>query len=174
MTTSSRARDGAPRTVDTAVALRSRERRVRGDVALGVGEDLGGLGNRSVSMSTTGGRGVGLDVDRVRGRGDHVLVGVADRRQDVAGEVDLAALPGGAAEDAGDRGLQPAVSVGDHEAYTVEATVAKRVQERGLEHFVFGVADIETEHFTVAVDRDGGRHDAARPTMRCCLQALML
>ena len=91
--------------------------------------------------------------------GDHVLVSMVDRGQDVAGEVDLAALPGGAGEHAGDRRLQAGVGVGDHEAHTGQSSISEGAQERGPEHFVFEVADVEAEHFAVAVDGDGGGHD---------------
>ena len=75
------------------------------------------------------------------------------------GEVDLAALPGGAGEHPGDRGLQPGVGVGDHQPHAAEAPVSQRAQERGPEHLVFAVADIDAEHFTVAVDGDRGGDD---------------
>ena len=102
---------------------------------------------------------VGLGVDRAHGRGDHVLVSVVDRGEHVAGQVDLAALPRRAGEHAGDRRLQAGVRVGDHEAHTGQSSISEGAQERGPEHFVFGVADVDAEHLAVAVDGDRGGHD---------------
>ena len=52
-----------------------------------------------------------------------------------------------------DRGLQPGVSVGDDQAHPGEATILEAAQERGPEHFVLGVADIDAEHLAVTVAR---------------------
>ena len=159
--------------------MRSRERRVRGDVTFGCGEDLCGFREPFLEHCDhrmqlgAGGVCVGLGVNGAHGRRDHVFVGMVDGGQDVAGEVDLAALPGGAGEHSGDRRFQSAVRVGDHQAHTVEATVAQRAQERRPEHFVFGVTDVNAEHFTVAVHGDRSRNHDGASTMRWLLRALM-
>ena len=77
--------------------------------------------------------------------------------------MDLAALPAGAGEHSWDRGLQPGVSVGDHQAHTAEATQLQRAQEAPPEHFVLGVADVDAEHFSFTDGGDpGGDHHSHR------------
>jgi hypothetical protein len=64
-----------------------------------------------------------LGVDRSHGGGDHVLGGLGDLGQDVAGEVDLAALPRRALHDGADRFVETGVGIGDHELDAVVDTV---------------------------------------------------
>jgi len=104
-----RGRDLAP--------MRPRERCVRGHVTFGASEDLGSFGepvfehvHDCVELGA-GGLRVGLCVDRTDGRCDHVLVSVVHGRQDVAHEMNLAALPAGTCEHSGDRCFQPGMGV---------------------------------------------------------------
>ena len=69
-----------------------------------------------------GGVGVGLGEDRAEDGGDHVGVGLGDVGQQVAGEVDPAALVGAALEGALECGHQTAVLVGDDQAHPVSYT----------------------------------------------------
>ena len=71
--------------------------------------------------------------------------------EQVAHGVDAAALPGGALEAAGDRLGQSGVGVGDHQAHTAEAAVDEAGEELAPERFVLRVADVDTEHLTMAV-----------------------
>ena len=73
--------------------------------------------------------------------------------------MDLAALPARPGEHPGDRGLQPGVGVGDHQAHPAEAPVLEAAEERGPEHLVFAVTDVDAEHLAVAVDRHRGGDD---------------
>mgnify|MGYP000432239854 CR=1 FL=1 len=92
---------------------------------------------------------VGLGEDRSDGGGDHLFVALGDMGQQVAHQMHFASLPRGALEHAGDGGLQAGVGVGDHQLDAVEATVTEGTQKAGPEHLVFGVGDIETEHFVL-------------------------
>ena len=62
--------------------------------------------------------------------------------------------------------------VGDHQHHPVESPVAEPVQELGPEHFVFGVANIEVQHFAVTVGPDPGGHDDIPRDNRHCQQRL--
>jgi len=85
-----------------------------------------------------------------------------DRGEQVAGVVDAASLPGGAGHGLADRGAQPGVGVGDHEADTAQPPGAQRPQESGPERLVFAVADVHAEHFAFTGRGDrGGDHDGA-------------
>ena len=63
------------------------------------------------------GLGVGLGEDRAEQRSDHVLVGLGDQSEQVAGEVDAAALVRRPGEAPGQGLDQPGVLVGDHQAH---------------------------------------------------------
>lgn len=88
--------------------------------------------------------------------------------QDVAHEVDAAALPGGG-EDLGDGGLDALVGIGDDELDAAQAAPRQLAQEGGPEGLGFGGADIHAQHLAPAVgidadrDDDRDRHDAAGP-----------
>ncbi len=66
-----------------------------------------------------------------------------------------------------DRSAQPGVGVRDHELHAGEPAVAEAAEELGPEHFGLGVADVDTEDFSVSVstqpggDHDGFGHDVA-------------
>jgi hypothetical protein len=62
-------------------------------------------------------------------------------------------------EAAADRGDQPGVLVGDHEAHPGQSSLLQREQEPAPEHFVFAVADVEAQHLAVAVGGDAGGDD---------------
>ena len=80
------------------------------------------LGNRSPSWSRTwsqvdgDGVGVGLGEDGAEHGGDHVLMALGDQGEQVAGEVDAAALVAGSLEAAAQGGDEPGVLIGDHAA----------------------------------------------------------
>ena len=77
--------------------------------------------------------------------------------------MDPAALPGGAQEDLGDRGLGARVVVADHERDAVQAVRAERAQELTPEGLVLGVAEGQAQDLTVAAGADPGRdHDGPR------------
>lgn len=66
------------------------------------------------------------------------------------------------------------MGVGDHQAHAREATVAQSAKERGPEHLVLAVTDVEAEHLPVAVCGHGGGDDhRARDTIRWATRALM-
>ena len=75
-----------------------------------------------------------------------VLAGVAEA---VAQEVHGAALPG-AAEDLGDRRLQPGVRVGDRELDADQAALDQAAEEVGPERLGLGLADIDREDLAAA------------------------
>jgi hypothetical protein len=54
------------------------------------------------------------------------------------------------------------VSIGDDEPHPAQAAVFQRSQERGPEHLVFRVADVDTEHLAVTVGGHArGHHDSS-------------
>ena len=106
------------------------EVRERGQVGLGLEEHLGDGGKLAgehvgdevdvrADLSLAG-----LGEDRADRRGDHLVVAFADLGQDVAHEVDPAALPAAALEDGPDGVDQAAVGVADDELDAVQATLA--------------------------------------------------
>lgn len=84
--------------------------------------------------------------------------GDADRAQDVAHQMDLAALPRRAGEHPGDRGFQSGVRIRDDQAHPAESAILEASEERGPEDLVLAVTDIHAEHFTVTVAGHTGRH----------------
>jgi hypothetical protein len=86
--------------------------------------------------------------------------------QDVAHEVDAAALPGGG-EDLGDGGLDALVGIGDHQLDAAQAAPRQPAQEGGPEGLGFGGADIHAQHLASPIgidtdrDDDGDRDNAA-------------
>jgi hypothetical protein len=83
--------------------------------------------------------------------------------EDVAQEVDPAALPGGAEQHRLDGGFQAGVGVGDDQLHPVQAAGLQRAQERGPERAVLAVADVEAEYLSAPVGRHaGGHHDRLR------------
>ena len=91
----------------------------------------------------------------------------------VAHEMDPAPLPGRADQHLGDRGPQPVVGVGDHQAHPSQASLAQRAQELGPEALVLAVADRDAEDLTVTVGGDTGGHDDRLDTTRAPSRALM-
>ena len=88
------------------------------------------------------------------GRGHHLLVALGDVGQQVAGEVDPAALVGRPLEAAPDGGHQAGVLVRDDEAHAARAPGAcKRAQEPTPEGLVFGVADVDAQDLPAPVAR---------------------
>ena len=75
-----------------------------------------------------------------------VLAGVAEA---VPEEVHGAALPG-AAQEAGDRGLEPLVGVGDDQLHAAQAARDQRAQEVGPERLGLGLADVDAEDLAPA------------------------
>src|SRR3954449_8854040 len=86
-----------------------------------------------------------------------VGVGLGDQGQQVAGEVDAAALVRGALEGPLEGGDEAGVLVGDHQPHSAESTLLQVGEEGPPEHLVLTVADVETEDLTSAVDGDPGR-----------------
>ena len=58
-----------------------------------------------------------------------------------------------------DRRFQPGMGVGDDQAHAAEAPVSQAAEERGPEHLVLGVADIDAEHLPIPVRGHAGGHD---------------
>lgn len=107
------------------------------EVRDGFGEPVAGLGER-----------VGVEDRPDQRRQEPVLItpGVA---QAVAPEVHGAALPG-AAEDLGDRGLQPGVRVADRELDTDQAASDQAAQEVGPKRLGLGLTDVDREDLAAA------------------------
>lgn len=76
---------------------------------------------------------------------------MAGHGEQVAHGMDPAALPGGALQNATDRGFQAGVGVGDHQPYTAQAAVLEVAQEFGPERLVLGVADVDPEDLAVPI-----------------------
>jgi hypothetical protein len=72
----------------------------------------------------------------------------------MCGEVDPAALPGGALEAAADRRLEAGVGVGDDQPHPTQPAGLQRPQESGPERLVLGVADVDAEHLAAAFGGD--------------------
>ena len=69
--------------------------------------------------------------------------------EEVAAEVDPAALMGGPLEAAPDGVHQPGVLVRNDQLHAGEASGAQGPQEATPEHLVFGVADVEAQDLSV-------------------------
>lgn len=106
--------------------MRCRERGERQHVGPGVAHRLGGFGepvSERVGHLVPPGTdlaGCGEREDRPEHRGDHLLGSFRDHSEEVPDVVDFAALPRRTLETLADRRFQPGVSVGDHEADTVQ------------------------------------------------------
>jgi len=113
-----------------------------------------------------GGLGVILREGRGDEGGDAAPSDIAGAGEDVAHEVDAAALPGGV-QHLGDGGLDAFRGIGNHQLDATQAAAGELAQERGPERFGLGGADIKPENLEapVAVDSDrddyGDRDDAA-------------
>jgi hypothetical protein len=89
--------------------------------------------------------------------------------QQIAGEVDAAALPGGI-KDLGDGGLDPFVGIRGDQLHTPQAMADQGSQKVGPEGLGFRVADGQAEEFAASVgigpdsDGDGDGHDASTLT----------
>ena len=116
-----------------------------------------------VELLTDGG-GVGLGEDRLDGGDHHVGVGPGHPGQDVAHEVDPAALPGRPDHHRLDGRLEAQVLVGDDEADPAQPPGPQRAQELGPKGPVLGVADGTAEHLAIAVHRDPVATTTARET----------
>ncbi|GGV29523.1 hypothetical protein GCM10010293_29240 [Streptomyces griseoflavus] len=92
-------------------------------------------------------------------RGDHLRRAFRYDGEDVADEVDPAALPGGAEHDLADRFDQTAVAVGDDQADATHAAFLQVTQELGPEIFALAVADRDADDFAAAVRGDAGGDD---------------
>jgi hypothetical protein len=111
-----------------------------------------------VELAADAGR-VGLGEDGADRGGDHVAVPGGDGVENVAAEVDAAALPGGAEQDRTDRGLQPSVRIGDHQHHPVQPAGLEPAQETGPERAGFAVADVEAEDLPAPVRGHAGGDD---------------
>ena len=72
------------------------------------------------------------------------------QREQVAGEVDPAALVPDALEDPAEGGDQAGVLVGDDQPHPGQAALLQGAQEAAPEHLVLGVADVEAEDLPAA------------------------
>lgn len=89
----------------------------------------------------------------------HLRGPLRDDGEHVAHEVNAALLPAGPDHDFADRFDQASVTVGDHQADTVQAAFTQRAKKLGPECLCLAVADHDTEDFTAAVLGDTGRDD---------------
>ena len=106
------------------------------------------------------GVGVGLSKDRAEHGCDHVHLGFRDQGEEVAGEVDPAALMGRALETAHDRRGQASVLIRDDQPDPVQAAALQRGEEPAPEHFVLTVPDVKAEDLPAPIAGDSGRdHD---------------
>ena len=87
------------------------------------------------------------------------MLALGDPGQQVAGEVDPAALMGGPLEATPDGVHQPGVLVRNDQLHTGEASGAQGAQEAPPEHLVFGIADVEAQDLSVPVGSDPRRDD---------------
>ena len=82
-----------------------------------------------------------------------------DVGQQVAGEVDPAALVARPLETTPDGGHQPSVLVRDHQAHAGEPPALQGTQELTPEGLVFGVADLDAQYLPASVLGDAGGDD---------------
>ena len=135
--------------------VRARERVEGQDVGLGVLEHRRDLGQPPVEMRDRFrepvarlGERVGVE-DRADQRAQQPVLVLAGVAEAVAQEVHGAALPG-AAEDLGDRGLQPGVRVADRELDADQAARDQAAEELGPERLGLGLADVDGEDLAPA------------------------
>lgn len=91
-----------------------------------------------------GGSGVVLREGGGDEGGDDTASALAGVRENVAHEVDAAALPGGV-QHLGDGGLDAFVGVGDHQLDAAQAAASELAQERGSERLGLGGDDIKPD-----------------------------
>jgi hypothetical protein len=125
------------------------------DVGLGVLEQRGDLRHAPLQMRDGLGEPIAclVDVLGVEDRADQrteqpvlVLAGVPEA---VSEEVHGAALPA-AAQDLGDRGLQPGVRVADGQLHAGQPSLDQPAQELGPEGLGLGLADVDAEDLPAA------------------------
>src|SRR5699024_2775572 len=119
--------------------------------------------------------GAGLSEHGRDHRVDWLRVGRSELLSDVTGEVDPAALPAGAGQDRGHRGLDPGMGIRDHQGDTFrvvqgrdfQTAFAQAAQELGPEIDRFRIADAHAEDLSATFDGytggddDGLGHDAS-------------
>jgi len=124
----------------------------------GGGELLGEHGDHLIPLLLHS-RLVLLDEHRTQGGSDHVPAGFWHFDQQVAGEMDPAALPPAALEAAGDRLLEAGMGVADHQLHPCQPPLPEVPQEGGPEGLVLTVAHLDAEHLALAAGGDANRHD---------------
>ena len=90
----------------------------------------------------------GFREDRADERGDHLVLPARDVREDVAHQVDAAALPARPLDRLADGRLHAPVRVGDDEVHTSEAAVLQAGEEPSPEHRVLAVTNVHAEDLT--------------------------
>ena len=100
------------------------------------------------------GDGALLGEHRAQGGGDHLLLGLRHRLQEVAREMDAAALPGAALEHAAHGLGQPHVGIAHHQPDTAEAPLFEAGEELPPERLAFAVAHLEPQQLTAAMGID--------------------
>jgi len=100
-----------------------------------------------------------LAEDDSQRRGDFELARLRDVREDVAIEVNLAALPTRALHDRRYCRLEPFVRVTDDELRPCQAAFAKRTQECRPAFLTFRVDDVDRDHVPEAASRYAVRDD---------------
>src|SRR5512144_1263315 len=89
-----------------------------------------------------------------QGGGDHGVLALGHVGQGIAGPMHATALPSGA-QHPGNGGLQPFVSIGDHQLDAGEAAALEAPKEVRPEHLGFRRAEVQADDLAPAVGVDG-------------------
>ena len=92
--------------------------------------------------------------------GDHDVLSLGNVGQHIAHRMNPTLLPC-RTEDAGDGGLQPFMSIGDHQFDAGEAPAHQIAQEARPERLSFRRADMQPDDLALALGADGDRGNAA-------------
>ena len=90
--------------------------------------------------------------------GDHALVRFGDALQQVAGEMDPAALPDASLQVPADGLGEPAVGARDHQLDAIKAPLLEVGDELGPEGLGLAVAHLETQKLAAAIGIHAHRH----------------
>lgn len=99
---------------------------------------------------------IGLDEGPPGRGGNHGVLALGNIGERVAHRMNAAPLPC-RAEGAGDGGLQPLMSIGDHQLDAGETPVHQVAQEAHPERLGFGRTDVQTDDFPFPIRVDGHR-----------------
>ena len=97
--------------------------------------------------------------DAADDRRDHRLRALRHAREEVAGEVRAAALPGRASEDGGDGILEALMGIRDDQLHTGQPTRDERPQEAEPKGAILARAAVQSEYFALPLTVDRGGDD---------------